>query len=120
MCDISKVFGVLTFATGSFDLADNGFMNMMFGPVISKPLVQSLFACASLGFFLGNKWFKNTNLNSSHFDINSLVVSFMSYISNDSPENAEKLCEYLENPNKDAVANETVITEDLNEQHKGN
>ena len=44
----------------------------------------------------------------------------MSYISNDSPENAEKLCEYLENPNNDAVANETVITEDLNEHHKGN
>ena len=45
----------------------------------------------------------------------------MSYISNDSPENAEKLCEYLENPNKDAVANETaLITEDLNEHHKGN
>ena len=97
-------------------------MNMMFGPVISKPLVQSLFACASLGFFLGKsrKWFENTILNCTHFDINFLVVSFMSYISNDSPENAEKLCEYLENPNKDAVANETVITEDLNEQHKGN
>merc|ERR1712223_388958 len=46
------LFGILTFGTGSFDVADNGLMNTMLGPETSRPLVQSLHACVAIGFVL--------------------------------------------------------------------
>ena len=78
MCDIFKVFGVLTFATGSFDLADNGFMNMLVGPIFSRPLVQSLHACASIGFLT--------------------IATLLSLLLPKEEENSEKLCYYLKHP----------------------
>jgi hypothetical protein len=47
------VFGFLTFGTGSFDVVDNGLMNTMLGPELSRPLVQSLHACVAIGFVMG-------------------------------------------------------------------
>ena len=47
------VFACLTFGSGSFDVADNGLMNMMLGPELSRPMVQSLHACVAIGFVLG-------------------------------------------------------------------
>ena len=52
-CSKLIVFGILTFGTGSFDVADNGLMNTMLGPETSRPLVQSLHACVAIGFVLG-------------------------------------------------------------------
>ena len=43
----------MTFGSGSFDVADNGLMNMMLGPELSRPMVQSLHACVAIGFVLG-------------------------------------------------------------------
>ena len=48
-----SVYGLLTFASGSFDLTDNGLMNTMLGPEISRPFVQSLHALAAVGFVVG-------------------------------------------------------------------
>ena len=69
----------MTFASASFDSADNGFMNMMFGPTFSRPLVQSLHASASIGFLL--------------------VATLLSLILPKEKEpNSQNLCEYLRNP----------------------
>ena len=43
----------MTFGSGSFDVADNGLINMMLGPELSRPMVQSLHACVAIGFVLG-------------------------------------------------------------------
>ena len=48
------MFGILTLGTGSFDVSDNGLMNTMLGPELSRPLVQSLHACVAIGFVMGN------------------------------------------------------------------
>ena len=48
-----EVFTVMTFGSGSFDIADNSLMNQMLGPTTSRPLVQSLHACVAIGFVLG-------------------------------------------------------------------
>ena len=48
-----SVYGVLTFASGSFDLTDNQLMNMMLGPQVSRPFVQSVHAFAAVGFVMG-------------------------------------------------------------------
>ena len=45
----------MTFGSGSFDVADNGLMNMMLGPELSRPMVQSLHACVAIGFVLGKR-----------------------------------------------------------------
>ena len=44
------VFGFMTFSTGSYDVADNGFVHQLLGTQYSRPIIQSLHACASLGF----------------------------------------------------------------------
>ena len=43
-------FGFMTFATGSYDVADNGFVHQILGTQYSRPIIQSLHACASMGF----------------------------------------------------------------------
>ena len=43
-------FGFMTFATGSYDVADNGFVHQKFGTKMSRPVIQSLHAFASVGF----------------------------------------------------------------------
>ena len=53
ICLIFLVFTVMTFGSGSFDIADNSLMNQMLGPTASRPLVQSLHACVAIGFVLG-------------------------------------------------------------------
>ena len=69
----------MTFASASFDSADNGFMNMMFGPTFSRPLVQSLHASASIGFL-----------------IVATLLSLM--LPKEKEQNSQNLCEYLRNP----------------------
>ena len=51
----------MTFGSGSFDVADNGLMNMMLGPELSRPMVQSLHACVAIGFVLGKRLYKYKN-----------------------------------------------------------
>ena len=48
------VYGLLSFGSGSFDITDNGLMNMMLGPQVSRPFVQSLHAFAAAGFVIGS------------------------------------------------------------------
>ena len=52
--DFISVYGLLTFASGSFDLTDNQLMNLMLGPQVSRPFVQSVHAFAAVGFVMGN------------------------------------------------------------------
>ena len=54
MCIFISVYGLLTFASGSFDLTDNQLMNLMLGPQVSRPFVQSVHAFAAVGFVMGN------------------------------------------------------------------
>ena len=68
----------MTFASGSFDAADNGFMNMLVGPIFSRPLVQSLHACASIGFLT--------------------IATLLSLLLPKAEENSDKLCYYLKHP----------------------
>ena len=51
------VYGLLTFASGSFDLTDNQLMNMMLGPQVSRPFVQSIHAFAAVGLVVGTYYF---------------------------------------------------------------
>ena len=53
----------MTFGSGSFDVADNGLMNMMLGPELSRPMVQSLHACVAIGFVLGKSKTMHTYLH---------------------------------------------------------
>ena len=75
----------MTIASASFDSADNGFMNMMFGPRFSRPLVQSLHASASIGFLTV-----------------ATLLSLM--LPKDNKQNSQNLCEYLRNPENSSSA----------------
>lgn len=52
----------MTFGLGSFDVADNGLMNMMLGPELSRPMVQSLHAFVAVGFTSGTKIYSELKL----------------------------------------------------------
>ena len=84
----------MTFASGSFDAADNGFMNMLVGPIFSRPLVQSLHACASIGFLT--------------------IATLLSLLLPKAEENSDKLCYYLKNPEEfnDENSNNTMVKQD--------
>ena len=43
-------FGFMTLATASYDVSDNGFVHELLGTKHSRPIIQSLHACASIGF----------------------------------------------------------------------
>ena len=79
----------MTFASGSFDAADNGFMNMLVGPIFSRPLVQSLHACASIGFLT--------------------IATLLSLLLPKEEENSEKLCYYLKHP-EEFIENSNTTT----------
>ena len=68
----------MAIASGSFDAAENGFMNILVGPIFSRPLVQSLHACASIRFLT--------------------IATLLSLLLPKEEENSEKLCYYLKHP----------------------
>lgn len=75
------VTAILAFGLGSFDVADNGLMNMMVGPELSKPLVQSLHAFVAFG--------------------NVLVAFIMPQMLPESSQGSnEDLCAKLKNPDQ--------------------
>ena len=89
------VFGFMAIASGSFDAAENGFMNILVGPIFSRPLVQSLHACTSIGFLI--------------------IATLLSLLLPKSEDNSEKLCQHLKNPeevvensNNDTVGNDEM------------
>ena len=45
-----STFGFMTLATASYDVSDNGFVHELLGTKHSRPIIQSLHACASIGF----------------------------------------------------------------------
>merc|ERR1712223_549461 len=86
------LFGILTFGTGSFDVADNGLMNTMLGPETSRPLVQSLHACVAIGFVL---------------------VAFLmpQFLPTSSGESTKAICDRLKNPD---INDTTTNLEEIN------
>ena len=101
-------FGFMTFATGSYDVADNGFVHQKFGTKMSRPVIQSLHAFASVGFlscksasFIANLFLREW------LEILSLSASFlMSYLLPQSQEKARELCKHLKNPDKNITTSE--------------
>ena len=85
----------MTFASATFNSADNGFMNMMVGPIFSRPLVQSLHASVSIGFLV--------------------VATLLSLLLPKEKENSEKLCQYLKDPEgaKSNVSESDGVTTEL-------
>jgi len=77
-----SLYGLLTFASGSFDLTDNGLMNTMLGPEISRPFVQSLHALAAVGFVV----------------VTPIVPYFLPP---ESAESSKELCAQLKSPIED-------------------
>ena len=57
-----SAFGFMTLATASYDVSDNGFVHELLGTKHSRPIIQSLHACASIGF-LSCKFHNNTCKN---------------------------------------------------------
>ena len=91
--DFFTVFTVMTFGSGSFDIADNSLMNQMLGPQASRPLVQSLHACVAIGFVM--------------------VALLMPYFLPETKSTSEDICHQLKNPNNqtdvDLPINESVL-----------
>ena len=98
----------MTFATGSYDVADNGFVHQKFGTKMSRPVIQSLHAFASVGFLSCKSASFIVNLFLREWlEILSLSASFlMSYLLPQSQEKARELCKHLKNPDKNITTSE--------------
>ena len=105
------VYGLLTFASGSFDLTDNQLMNMMLGPQVSRPFVQSIHAFAAVGLVVGTYYFLFISfcffltwlILLSFISVTPLVPYFLPE-SAESTESSKEICAQLKQP----YENETI------------
>ena len=103
------VYGLLTFASGSFDLTDNQLMNMMLGPQVSRPFVQSIHAFAAVGLVVGTYYlffyFLLTWLILLSFISVTPLVPYFLPESVESSESSKEICAQLKQP----YENETIV-----------
>ena len=114
MCIFISVYGLLTFASGSFDLTDNQLMNLMLGPQVSRPFVQSIHAFAAVGLVVGTYrtifyyptlfYFWLTLLISFSFISVTPLVPYFLPESAESTESSKEICAQLKQP----YENETI------------
>eukprot|EP00093_Oithona_nana_P006502 06502.XXX_221286_219158_1 [CDS] Oithona nana genome sequencing. len=90
------LFTVMTFGSGSFDIADNSLMNQMLGPTTSRPLVQSLHACVAIGFVL--------------------VALLMPHFLPETKSTSDEICTRLKNPNDQNHTIEKEIEVSINDE----
>ena len=108
MCILISVYGLLTFASGSFDLTDNQLMNLMLGPQVSRPFVQSIHAFAAVGLVVGTYYlffyFLLTWLILLSFISVTPLVPYFLPESAESSESSKEICAQLKQP----YENETI------------